>query len=85
MSARNKLAWNVMALFLVCGSAVAQDVGGGMLDPALDTPGEPFSYFWHPTDVIGALFAPVASELGPMVLQYEVSRSPEPGASGGER
>lgn len=24
-----------------------------MLDPRIDTPGEPFSYFWHPTDVMG--------------------------------
>ncbi|OHB80853.1 MAG: hypothetical protein A2V98_08300 [Planctomycetes bacterium RBG_16_64_12] len=65
MSAQNKLAYSVIPLFLVWGSAVAQDVGGGMLDPALDTPGEPFSYFWHPTDVIGALYAPVASEVTP--------------------
>ena len=30
---------------------------GGMLDPAIDEPGKPFSYFWHPTDVIGTLYA----------------------------
>ncbi len=46
-------------------SAVAQDLGGGMLDPAIDTPGKPFSYFANPTDVIGALYAPVASEVTP--------------------
>ena len=40
-------------------------IRGGMLDPAIDAAGEPFSYFWHPTDVIGALFAPVASEVTP--------------------
>jgi hypothetical protein len=38
---------------------------GGMLDPAVDEPGKPFSYFWHPTDVIGALYAPVATEITP--------------------
>ena len=38
---------------------------GGMLDPAIDEPGKPFSYFWHPTDVIGVLYAPVASEVTP--------------------
>ena len=38
---------------------------GGMLDPAIDEPGKPFSYFWHPTDVIGTLDAPVASEVTP--------------------
>ena len=41
MSARNKLAWSVMAFFLVCGSAVAQDVGGGMLDQTGQVPARP--------------------------------------------
>jgi hypothetical protein len=36
-----------------------------MLDPAIDSDSEPFSYFWHPTDVIGALYSPVASEVTP--------------------
>lgn len=36
-----------------------------MLNPNLDVPGKPFSYFWHPTDVIGALYDPVASEVTP--------------------
>jgi hypothetical protein len=40
-------------------------VRGGMLDPAIDEPGKPFSYFWHPTDIIGALYAPVATEITP--------------------
>ena len=43
---------------------------GGMLDPAIDLEGEPFSYFWHPTDVIGALYAPVASEVTPEGYVY---------------
>jgi hypothetical protein len=38
---------------------------GGMLNPSIDPAGEPFSYFWHPTDVLGTLFAPVASEVTP--------------------
>jgi hypothetical protein len=38
---------------------------GGMHSPSIDPPGEPFSYFWHPTDVLGTLFAPVASEVTP--------------------
>ena len=52
---------------LVGGRAVQAQVPvlGGMLDPAIDEPGKPFSYFWHPTDVIGALYAPVASEVTP--------------------
>ena len=43
---------------------------GGMLNPAMDPPGEPFSYFWHPTDVLGTLFAPVASEVTPEGYVY---------------
>jgi len=43
---------------------------GGMLDPAIDEPGKPFSYFWHPTDVIGALYDPVASEVTPEGYLY---------------
>src|ERR1700678_981788 len=38
---------------------------GGMHSPSIDPPGEPFSYFWHPTDVLGTLFAPLASEVTP--------------------
>ncbi len=57
-----------------------------MLDPAIDEPGKPFSYFWHPTDVIGALYAPVASEVTPEgylytgfgELMFFVGNPPEP-------
>ena len=45
-------------------------VSGGMLNPGVDVPGEPFSYFWHPTDVIGALYDPVASEVTPEGYVY---------------
>jgi hypothetical protein len=41
-----------------------------MLDPNVDIPGEPFSYFWHPTDVIGTLYAPVATEMTPEGYLY---------------
>lgn len=55
-----------------CASCVLlqAQVIGGMLHPDLDRPGEPFSYFRHPTDVIGALFAPVASEVTPEGYVY---------------
>jgi hypothetical protein len=43
---------------------------GGMLNPAIDTPGQPFSYFCHPTDVIGAIYDPVASEVTPEGYVY---------------
>src|SRR5205823_6666658 len=58
----------------------------GMLNPEIDQPGKPFSYFWHPTDVIGALYAPVASEVTPEgyvytgfgELMFFVGNPPEP-------
>ncbi|HEY3131599.1 MAG TPA: hypothetical protein VGL91_19245, partial [Acidobacteriota bacterium] len=43
---------------------------GGMLDPAIDLSAEPFSYFWHPTDVIGSLYAPAATEVTPEGYLY---------------
>ncbi len=41
-----------------------------MLNPAIDPPGEPFSYFWHPNDVLGTLYAPVATEVTPEGYLY---------------
>jgi hypothetical protein len=66
--------------------AAGQDVGGGMLDPAIDPPGEPFCYFANPTDVIGAWLAPVASEITPEgyiytgfgELMFFIGNPPEP-------
>lgn len=54
----------LLCVLLMVTPARAQ-ITGGMLSPSIDTPGQPFSYFWHPTDVIGALYAPVASEVTP--------------------
>src|SRR5512137_377809 len=59
-----------VVILLLCGDASAGWDQGGMLDPGVDTPGEPFSYFWHPTDVIGTLYAPVASEVTPEGYVY---------------
>ncbi len=61
-------------------------ITGGMLNPDIDSPKKPFSYFWHPTDVIGALYAPVASEVTPEgyvntglgELMFFVGNPPEP-------
>ena len=71
MNVKTLVVW-VIALSLTCvvNSVPGQDLGGGMLDPAIDLPGEPFSYFSNPTDVIGALFAPVASEVTPEGYVY---------------
>jgi Glycosyl-hydrolase family 116, catalytic region len=60
---------------------------GGMHNPSIDPPGEPFSYFWHPTDVLGTLFAPVASEVtsegyvytGFGELMFFTGNPPQPG------
>jgi len=61
----------LVAIALWAAPSQAQiPVLGGMLDPAIDEPGKPFSYFWHPTDVIGALYDPVASEVTPEGYLY---------------
>src|ERR1700726_4713788 len=64
----------IASLLLSCfgpGSVVLRaQIIGGMLDPSIDPPDEPFSYFWHPTDVIGALYAPVATEVTPEGYLY---------------
>jgi hypothetical protein len=52
-------------MYLSAGISLRAQITGGMLDPSIDEPGKPFSYFLHPTDVIGALYAPVASEVTP--------------------
>lgn len=74
--------------FLLWGGSASLpgQISGGMLDPNVDVPGEPFSYFWHPTDVIGALYAPVATEVTPEgylytgfgELMFYVGNPPEP-------
>jgi len=65
--------WGIAFLALLCtvsGTRLLQAQMGGMLNPAIDSPGEPFSYFWHPNDTIGALFAPVATEVTPEGYLY---------------
>lgn len=65
MNLARSVAGAIVAVLLLGSGALAAWDHGGMLDPSIDSPGEPFSYFWHPTDVIGALYAPVASEVTP--------------------
>jgi hypothetical protein len=65
MFATRALTLSVFLSFAALAQLSAQDISGGMLDPAMDPPGEPFSYFANPTDVIGAWMAPVASEVTP--------------------
>ncbi len=76
----------VFLSFWLAASSPAQDISGGMLDPAMDRPDEPFCYFAHPTDVIGAWLAPVASQVTPEgylytgfgELMFFVGNPPEP-------
>jgi hypothetical protein len=81
--------WFSAVFVVLSGAAAARGqfpVAGGMLDPAIDPPGKPFSYFWHPTDVIGVLGAPVAAEVTPEgyiytgfgELMFLVGNPPEP-------
>jgi hypothetical protein len=68
---KNMAAECVLLAGVLSGATRAQaQLLGGMLDPSIDPPGEPFSYFWHPTDVLGTLFAPVASEVTPEGYVY---------------
>ena len=55
-----------LALLLLFTAAAAAQ----MLDPAIDRPGEPFSYFSRPTDVIGVMDAPEATEVTPEGYLY---------------
>lgn len=76
-----------LALFCCLGWTVSlQAQMGGMLNPAIDPAGQPFSYFWYPNDTIGWLFAPVATEVTPEgflytgfgELMFFVGNPPEP-------
>jgi hypothetical protein len=89
MTSWNAMRWTVPSLALLCavtGTVRLDAQTGGMVDPAIDSPGEPFSYFWHPNDTLGALFAPVATEVTPEgylytgfgELMFFVGNPPEP-------
>jgi hypothetical protein len=62
----------VLGLLTACfySKPLQAQLTGGMLNPSIDVPGEPFSYFLHPTDVVGALYDPVASEVTPEGYVY---------------
>ena len=69
-----KITW-ARVLFLLfylimTGPVALSQITGGMLDPAMDVEGQPFCYFWHPNDVVGSLFAPVATEVTPEGYLY---------------
>jgi len=66
----------VLLLGLLCVPSMLQGQGefnpnrGGMLSPEIDVAGRPFSYFFQPTDILGTLFAPVATEITPEGYLY---------------
>lgn len=60
----------VLLLGVIVSPKLRSQITGGMLNPGIDTSGKPFCYFWHPTDVIGALYDPVASEVTPEGYVY---------------
>lgn len=55
----------IVLLMLCCCAATAQ-----MLNPAIDDPNEPFSYFSHPTDVVGVMDQRSATEVTPEGFLY---------------
>ncbi len=57
----------VALVLLACAAAGAR---AQMLDPALDRPREPFSYFSRPTDVIGVMDNRVGTEITPEGYLY---------------
>src|SRR5690606_16961386 len=57
-------------LLLSSAAAAPLQIIGGMVDPEVDPPNQPFSYFQHPTDVLGTLFAPAASQVTPEGYLY---------------
>ncbi len=59
-----------LILFGLFSNPLFAQITGGMLSPAIDPPGQPFSYFWRPNDVLGTLYAPVATEVTPEGYLY---------------
>jgi hypothetical protein len=62
--------FSAVLLFMPLSPGIRAQITGGMLPPGIDPPGEPFSYFRHPNDVVGALYAPVAAEVTPEGYLY---------------
>jgi hypothetical protein len=60
-------------VFLAAAALSLGGVGaarGQMVSPAIDTPGQPFNYFSQPTDEIGVMDAPEATEITPEGYLY---------------
>ena len=63
---RQRSAWLLPLLYCLCAWAVKAQ----MVSPDLDRPHQPFSYFSRPTDVIGVMNAPSATEISPEGFLY---------------
>src|SRR5690349_15908040 len=77
--------WNTRRALLLL-LLLSTTAGAQMVDPAIDAPNQPFSYFSRPTDVIGVMDARSATEVTPEgylytgygELMFFVGNPPEP-------
>jgi hypothetical protein len=63
----------ILPLFAFCSFLsvlLSTHLSAQMVNPDIDRPGEPFSYFSRPTDVIGVMNAPSATEITPEGFLY---------------
>jgi hypothetical protein len=60
-----RISCKLFALASACSLLFAASARSQMVSPSIDRPGEPFSYFSHPTDEIGMMDAEAATEITP--------------------
>lgn len=56
--------------FFLSFALLGTGVSAQMVDPAIDKPGQPFSYFSQSTDIVGVMNAPSATEITPEGYLY---------------
>jgi hypothetical protein len=62
--------WRLAAFLLLLTPLLTAPAIGQMVSPDMDSPGQPFSYFSKPTDEIGVMNAPSATEISPEGYLY---------------
>ena len=60
-----RISCKLFALGVACSFLIAVSGRSQMVSPSIDRPGEPFSYFSHPTDELGMMDAETATEITP--------------------
>jgi hypothetical protein len=60
-----RISCKLIASASVCSLLFVASARSQMVSPSIDRPGEPFSYFSHPTDEIGMMDAEAATEITP--------------------